>query len=210
MEKKKLRRKKIKVVFAGYSGENNTGAEGRVAMTVKDIKRAIGEEVDQLQITIPTLSAANTRRYVQDEDVYVMQMGNIFMFIMRMIKIVIQWNDILVLVEGASFTDHFSPFFIYIFLFAAWLGKLCRKKVVVYAVDCGELKPRAQRMLRKVGNRLDLIIARTEDSRERMKRLSSTSQRMKRKEKWRCSKGAEYYVKIVKRGSREEEKSWWT
>ena len=42
--KKKIRRKKIKIAFAGYSGENNTGAEARVAMTVSDLKRSIGDE----------------------------------------------------------------------------------------------------------------------------------------------------------------------
>lgn len=171
MAKKKIRRKIIKIAFAGYSGENNTGAEARVAMTVRDIKRAIGEEAGSLQITIPTLSEANTRRYVPDEDVCVMEMGNIFMFILRMLKIVWQWNDMLFLVEGAAFTDHFSPFFIYIFLFSALVGKLCGKKVVVYAVDCGELKPFSRKFLRWVGNKLDLIIARTEDSKERMIRF---------------------------------------
>jgi polysaccharide pyruvyl transferase WcaK-like protein len=48
---------------------------------------------------------------------------------------------------------------------------MCGKKVVVYAVDCGELKPFSRKFLRWVGNKLDLIIARTEDSKERLIRF---------------------------------------
>ena len=166
----KLKKKKIKIVFAGYSGENNTGAESRIVTVVKDVKASLGDLVE-VQITVPTLSKKNIRRYLKDEDVKIIEMGWIGKFILNMLRMVIQWNDILILVEGASFTDHFSSVFIFIFLFATLIAKLCGKKVVAYALDCGELKPYNQKLLRLLGNKIDLIIARTEDSKRRMEKF---------------------------------------
>ncbi len=164
---KKIKRKKLKIIFAGYSGENNTGAESRIVTTIEDIKETIGKELP-VYITVPTLSSANTRRYVKDESVYVMQMGMILKFLLNILKIIFQWNDMLIIVEGASFTDHFSSMFIYIFLFSVAVAKLCGKKVVAYALDCGNLKPFTQKVFKLIGNKIDLLIARTEDSKERM------------------------------------------
>ncbi|PIU66844.1 MAG: polysaccharide pyruvyl transferase, partial [Armatimonadetes bacterium CG07_land_8_20_14_0_80_40_9] len=69
----KLKKKKIKIVFAGYSGENNTGAESRIVTVVKDVKASLGDLVE-VQITVPTLSEKNIRRYLKDEDVKIIEM----------------------------------------------------------------------------------------------------------------------------------------
>lgn len=165
----KIKRKRIKFLFGGYSGENNTGAESRLVTIIKDIKETFKDDFD-IQLTMATLSAKNTKRYIKDPDVNIIEMGWIGKFIYSMLKIVFQWNDILILSEGASFTDNFSSFMLYIWLFSAFVGKLCGKKVIVYAVDCGELKPHNQKITALIVNKLDLIIVRTEDAKLRFQK----------------------------------------
>jgi polysaccharide pyruvyl transferase WcaK-like protein len=160
--------KKIKFLFGGYSGENNTGAESRLVTIIRDIKEIFKDGYD-IQLTMGTLSLKNTRRYIKDTDVNIIEMGWIGKFIYNIIRIVFQWHDVLILSEGASFTDNFSPFMLYIWLFSILVAKLCGKKVVAYAVDCGKLKPQNQRLAGKIINKIDLIIVRTEDAKNRLR-----------------------------------------
>lgn len=161
----------IRIVLAGYLGRNNTGSEARAAMTIQDVRRSIGEEVNHIRITVLTLNATNTRRYISDETVDVQEIGSIFALLPGILRIIFEPNNILFLTEGAAFTDHFSSFFFYAFLLATLLAKASGKKVVAYVVECGELKPFNHRLLRYIGNKIDLIITRTEDSKKRMIRF---------------------------------------
>ena len=49
----------------GYNGANNTGAEALLATDIADLRAVLGPRV---RITVPTLNAANLRRYVQEGD----------------------------------------------------------------------------------------------------------------------------------------------
>jgi len=168
---RKTRRDMIRIVLAGYLGRNNIGSEARAVMTIQDVRRSIGEEVNHVQITALTLNATNTRRYISDQTVDMQEIGSIFALLPGILRIMFEPNDILFLTEGATFTDHFSSFFFYAFLLATFLAKASGKKVVAYVVECGELKPFNRRLLRYIGNKIDLIITRTEDSKRRMIRF---------------------------------------
>lgn len=163
-----MKKKKIKFLFGGYSGENNTGAESRLVTIIRDIKETFKDDYD-MRLTMGTLSLKNTRRYIKDEDVDIVEMGWIGKFIYNITRIVAQWHDVLILSEGASFTDNFSNFMLYIWLFSTGVAKACGKKVVAYAVDCGKLKPHNQKIAGKIINKIDLIIVRTEDAKKRLR-----------------------------------------
>ncbi len=56
-----MRKRKIKFLFGGYSGENNTGAESRLVTIIQDIKETFQNDYD-LRLTMGTLSLKNTSK----------------------------------------------------------------------------------------------------------------------------------------------------
>lgn len=163
--------KKIKCLFYGYNGENNTGAESRLVTIIEDIKETIGKEYE-LSLAAIVIDEKNVRRYVNDKNVRMIEFGTSWplgiKWIPKFLREMIFPNDILIIVEGSAFTEHFSPFMLYSNLFAIVMAKLVKCKVVAYAVDCGELSPFNQRIVAKVGNLVDLFITRTYDAKEKL------------------------------------------
>lgn len=157
----------------GYNGENNTGAESRLVTIIEDIRQTLGREVE---LTAIAYTKANVRRYVKDPEVKLVEVGYPRYILTRIPKLILYPFELLILVEGSTFTDHFSPYLLYSFLLASWIHKRKGGQVVAYAIDCLELSPRNQRLVRRVANEMDLIITRNADARERLKELGVTKE----------------------------------
>ncbi len=168
--------KKISVTCLGYNGANNTGSEAKLLTTIADIKDVIGDRLEG--ITVLTLDEARQRRYLESKhpDVEIVEVAPsaVFKHPGRLFKKLSKPSDILFLSEGSTFIDHFSSIFIWAFLAAANFSKRRGKRVVCYANDCGHLKPFNQKLLRRVINKVDLIMLRNPDAKARFQEYGVT------------------------------------
>ncbi|MBI4483062.1 MAG: polysaccharide pyruvyl transferase family protein [Acidobacteria bacterium] len=140
----------------GYHGFNNTGAEARLMV----IKEEIARVAPGLDVEVATFSPEAQQRYVSGPFVEL----DLRYFMLQL------WGkmrayDLLVLSEGASFTDHLSPHLLYGFSNAALAASLQGKGVVAYAVDVGVLERWHRPLARAVLNRVSLLMTRAEESR---------------------------------------------
>ncbi len=162
---------KLKVLLFGYNGENNTGSESRLVTILEDVRQTLGKKFE-LDIQSVVIEEKNVRRYLPDQDVEMVELGTSWplgiRWIPRVLKLVFKRNNLMFLVEGSTFTDHFSSFLLYSYLFATLLCRLVKCKVIAYAVDTGNLKPFNQRLTRWVANKMDLIITRSYDAKEKL------------------------------------------
>lgn len=164
---------RIKCLLYGYNGENNTGAESRLVTIIEDVKETLKQEIE-LDLAAIVIDEKNVRRYVKDENIRMIEFGTSWplglKWIPKFLREMIFPNDILIIVEGSAFTDHFSPFMLYSNLFTTLMAKLVKCKVVAYAVDCGELTPFNQKITGKIGNLVDLFITRTYDAKDKLRK----------------------------------------
>ena len=176
---KRLRDNKVRVLLFGYNGENNTGSESRLVTIVEDIRKTLGE-YGELELVAIALSEENVRRYLKDPKVRIIELGTSWpigvKWIPKVLGLVFARYDLLILVEGSTFTDHFSSFLLYSYLFGTLLAKPVDCKVVAYAVDCGDLKPLNQKFTKWIANKMDLLIARSYDARDKLKRYGVTKE----------------------------------
>jgi len=158
-------KKKIKALLMGYNGENNTGAESRLVTIARDVREVFQSQ--NLELEAVVLTAANARRYLKDPEVKMVEIGRPGQ-LWKVLQLTFEPYDLLILVEGSTFTDHFSPFLLYMFLLGAWIHSFKPGKSVAYAVDALEMREFNKKLARYVGNKIDLIITRNEDARERL------------------------------------------
>ncbi|MDD5223800.1 MAG: polysaccharide pyruvyl transferase family protein [bacterium] len=169
---KMVRKPKLNVMCFGYNGVNNTGSEAKLFTTLMDLKEVFGPRLGQ--VTIMTQSIDQQRRYTPDPAYKLIEVGPATVFSPA------QWfnmrdTDILVLSEGSTFIDHFSPLFMGMFCFAAIAAKARGHQVVAYANDCGHLKPSSQKLLKyTMNNKVDLIMLRNPDAKKRMQEYGVT------------------------------------
>lgn len=169
-------KEKLSVVCFGYNGANNTGSEAKLLTTLSDIKEVLGNRIENLAVL--TLNAKNQRRYLKDKhpDVEIIEVGPSTPFknpgfIYRIYR---KPFDLLFLSEGSTFIDHFSSLFLWAFLGAANFHKRRGNPVIAYANDCGHLKPFNQKLLKKVMNKVDLILLRNPDAAARFREYGVT------------------------------------
>jgi len=169
-------KEKLSVICFGYNGANNTGSEAKLLTTLADIKELLGNRLEALAVL--TLNAKNQKRYLKDKhpDAEIIEVGPSIAiknpgFIYRIYR---KPFDLLFLSEGSTFIDHFSSLFIWAFLGAADFHKRRGNPVIAYSNDCGHLKPFNQKQLRKVLNKVDLILLRNPDAAERFKEYGVT------------------------------------
>lgn len=172
---KYLKMKKIKCLLLGYLGNNNTGCESRLLTIAEDIRQTVGTRVE---MTAAVTRKKTVLRYINSEvmksdDIKLVEYSHFYFF--DLFRIIPKY-DLLVLVEAATFTDHFSDFLLYEFLWASLIAKLFRKKIVAYAVDCGPLKPFNQKLVKLFANKIDLLITRTMDAKEKLKNFGVTNE----------------------------------
>lgn len=159
--------KKVKCLLLGYLGENNTGCESRLLTIAEDLRATVGSNIE---LTAAVLNKNSVARYteskvIKSDDIKLIEYNYFYIFDLLFL---IPRYDLLVIVEAGCFTDHFCDLFLYEFLWATWVAKIFKKKVVAYAVDCDELKTFNQKLVKRVANKMDLIITRTEDAKNKL------------------------------------------
>jgi len=170
---------KLSVLCFGYNGVNNTGSEAKLLTTLDTIKRLLDGRLEELAVL--TLDDKNQIRYLQTKhpDVRIIPIAPAYAFKhpIAINKLMFGHGfDITFLSEGSTFIDHFSSLFLWGFAAAAWISKRKGNAVVAYSNDCGHLKPKNQKILRKVLNDVDLIMVRNPDAYARMKEYGVTKE----------------------------------
>jgi polysaccharide pyruvyl transferase WcaK-like protein len=144
------------VLAVGYNGANNTGAEALLLSDIADLRAVLGPEV---RITVPTLNAANLRRYVhEDEGLEIAPVSTIFL---RRVRQLVRRSDAVVLVEGSAYMDTWTPALLWYFLWATHCAHRFGKPCLAYAVDAGEMSAVNRRLTRRVASGTDLIVTRS-------------------------------------------------
>jgi polysaccharide pyruvyl transferase WcaK-like protein len=148
----------------GYNGANNTGSEARLLAIIEDIRAVLGKNVD---ITVPTLNPVNLRRYLNEgPHLRIAPFPTIFhLALRRMVK----EQDIVLLVEGSCYMDYWSSALLWAFLWVSKCAYKFNKPNLAYAVDSGPLSQKNQNKVHNIASKTDLIIARTEATKEHLK-----------------------------------------
>ena len=160
-----------RVLLIGYSGANNTGAEALLQADVEDLRAVLGEEA---LLTVPALKdPANLRRYLREgPTLRIVPMPSIFLSATARL---VRDHDLVVLVEGSAYMDTWTSALLWYFLWATRCAHRAGKPCLAYAVDAGQLRPRNQRLVRRVASTTDLIVARSEAAAERLRGFGVTS-----------------------------------
>ncbi len=160
-----------KVLLVGYNGANNTGAEALLQADIRDLRAVFG---DDAVFTVPALKdPANLRRYLRESPTLrIVRMPSIFVAATR--RLVCE-HDVVVLVEGSAYMDTWTSALLWYFLWATRCAHAERKPSLAYAVDAGQLRPRNQRLVRRVASTTDLIIARSHGAAERLRTWGVTA-----------------------------------
>lgn len=167
-------KRRLKVLLFGYNGENNTGSESRLVTILRDVRKLFGETFE-LDLGAVVLEEKLVRRYTKDPDVKMVELGTSWplglKWIPRVLALMFKRYDVMFLVEGSTFTDHFSPFLLYSYIFATLMCRIVGCRVIAYAVDCGKLKPFNRKLARWGAEKMDLLVMRSYDARERLVEL---------------------------------------
>jgi polysaccharide pyruvyl transferase WcaK-like protein len=156
-------RQPISCLLLGYSGFANTGSESRVITIIDDIRACFGESV---RISVASPAPEKTARVLpRYPNVTVAAFPMLFP---RRIVQLVRSHDVVFLVEGSTFQQNWSNALLYFFLWGIWSAGILGKKSVAYAVDAGPLSPVNRWLTRRACRRLDLVITRTEQARNRL------------------------------------------
>lgn len=159
-----------KLFLMGYNGANNTGSEARLLAIIEDIRAVLGNDVD---ITVPTLNPDNLRRYLKEgPHLRIALFPSIFHLALRRL---VKEHDIVLLVEGSCYMDYWSSALLWAFLWVSKCAYKFNKPNMAYAVDSGPLSQKNQNKVQKIASNTDLIIARTEATKEHLKGIGVTA-----------------------------------
>jgi polysaccharide pyruvyl transferase WcaK-like protein len=160
----------IRVLMVGYNGANNTGAEALLASDINDVRAVLGPEA---HITVPTLNAANLRRYVTESPTLrIAPMPTVFFGAIRRM---VRESDLVLLVEGSTYMDSWGSPLLWAFLWASHCAAKMGRPCMAYAVDAGTLKPGNAKLVRRVAGRTDLIVTRNRAAAGRLGALGVTA-----------------------------------
>lgn len=159
-----------RVLTVGYNGANNTGAEALLLTDIADLRAVLGPRV---LITVPTLNAANLRRYVEEGDgLAIASLPTVFF---RRVRELVAQSDVIVLVEGSSYMDTWTPALLWYFLWATHCAHRLGKPCLAYAVDAGEMSSFNRRLTRRVASETDLIVTRSAGAAARLRSYGVTA-----------------------------------
>lgn len=152
------------VLLVGYNGANNTGAEALLQADLADLRAVLGPDA---RLTVPTLNAANLRRYLHETPT--LRIAPIPSVFPGAVRRLVRAHDLVVLVEGSAYMDTWTPALLWYFLWAtrcaAELGKPC----LAYAVDAGQLSRLDRWLVRREASRTELIVTRSAAAAERLR-----------------------------------------
>jgi len=151
----------VRVLLLGYGGANNTGSEIRILTIIADVRAVFGPDA---RITVVSADAARSNAVIGIvPNLVVQQVPHLFgPAIWRLAG----RHDLLLLVEGSTFKQNWSPALLWLFLWGAWSAHRRGKRVIAYAVDAGPLDRLNAVLTRFVCARMDLIVTRTHAARD--------------------------------------------
>jgi polysaccharide pyruvyl transferase WcaK-like protein len=138
---------------------NNTGAEARTSEALKQIREVTK---GKMLFDIISFDRLKLMRYMQeDSDIKIVTPNHIF--IIDIIKLIIK-SDMVILIEGSGFRQNFSSALLWYFLYTMGLAQELGIVTVAYAVDAGKLSCSNRFLTKKVAERIDLLMIRTEQA----------------------------------------------
>lgn len=158
------------VLLVGYNGANNTGSEALLQSDIADVRAVLGPDA---LITVPTLNAANLRRYVQESpNLRIAPIPTIYPVALRQL---VAEHDLIMLVEGSTYMDTWTSAMLWAYLWTTRCARAMGKPVLAYAVDAGQLSPGNRPLVRREASKTDLIIARSQAAAERLRACGVTA-----------------------------------
>jgi polysaccharide pyruvyl transferase WcaK-like protein len=149
-------------LLVGYNGANNIGAEALLQADIADLRAVLGPDA---RLTVPTLNAANLRRYLQPGPT--LRIAPIPTIFFAAVRRLVREHDLVVLVEGSAYMDTWTPALLWYFLWATRCADEAGKPSLAYAVDAGQLSRLDRWLTRRVASRSELIVTRAEAERLR-------------------------------------------
>jgi polysaccharide pyruvyl transferase WcaK-like protein len=157
-------------LLVGYNGANNTGAEALLQADITDLRAVLGPDA---HLTVPTLNAANLRRYLQPGPT--LRIAPIPTVFVPAVRRLVREHDLVVLVEGSAYMDTWTPALLWYFLWATRCADEAGKPCLAYAVDAGQLSRLDRWLTRREASRSELIVTRSEAAAERLRSWGVTA-----------------------------------
>jgi polysaccharide pyruvyl transferase WcaK-like protein len=152
------------VLLVGYNGANNTGAEALLQADLADLRAVLGPDA---RLTVPTLNAANLRRYLHETPT--LRIAPIPPVFFGAVRRLVREHDLVVLVEGSAYMDTWTPALLWYFLWATRCAAKLDKPCLAYAVDAGKLSRLDRWLVRREASRTELIVTRAQAAAQRLR-----------------------------------------
>ncbi|MBF0299057.1 MAG: polysaccharide pyruvyl transferase family protein [Oligoflexia bacterium] len=121
----------LKILFVGYNGARNTGADVRVEVMTKQFIKVLGKE--NINIGITTLDVEHSKNYYHDP-IELISMSSIFF---KDILHACSRYHLAILCEGSCFKSQFANALTTFFLAAAGIMKVQNKFCIAYGSEAG-------------------------------------------------------------------------
>ena len=146
----------LKVLFAGYNGNRNTGADVRVEEMIRQVRQILGDE--NLELSVLSHNLALSRGYFQNtRQVKLPDIYPPFLF-----REVGQYHGVIAC-EGSMFKSKFANALTNMMIEALGIAASQNKLSVGYGAEAGYMDPFLQRMCRRFCSD-SLVITRNEES----------------------------------------------
>ncbi|MCS6799936.1 MAG: hypothetical protein NZ898_15715, partial [Myxococcota bacterium] len=153
----------LRLLFAGYSGSRNTGADVRVEEMLRQFRHLLGDELAELSIL--TIEPARTRGYFRT--VRQIRLPRVFP---KFLYDTVHAHHGVVACEGSMFKSKFANALSTMMVGALGLALAERKPAIGYGGEAGAMDPALEALVRRCC-RGALVLARNEASRALLERL---------------------------------------
>ena len=148
----------LKLMFAGYAGTRNTGADARVEEMVRQFRHVLGE--DNLELSILTIDPNRTLGYfTQARQIEVPLLYHPFLYEQ------IRWQHGVVACEGSMFKSKFADSLTAMMAQALGLAVAGKKLSIAYGGEAGSMSPSLKALVQQTC-RDAFVITRNENSQD--------------------------------------------
>jgi polysaccharide pyruvyl transferase WcaK-like protein len=159
---------KLKLLFAGYNGTRNTGADVRVEEMLRQVRRVLGD--DNLALSVMSQNLDCSRGYFGDaRQVFLPDIYPPFLF-----REVRKQHGVIAC-EGSMFKSKFADALTTMFIGALGIASAENRLSVGYGAEAGFMNPMLEKMCARYCRR-SLIITRNEESQSVLNRLGVPSE----------------------------------
>jgi len=159
---------KLKLLFAGYNGTRNTGADVRVEEILRQVRQLFG--ADRVELTVFSFIKEYTKGYF--DDARQVSPGALFP---RFLDREVPRHDGVIACEGSTFKSSFTDMLTIMMVGAMGLATAHNKLSVAYGAGAGQMNPWPRRLTEKYCKD-SLIITRNEESRRVLAELNVPSE----------------------------------